>query len=57
MTMDKVLVNVSDFSLVKPIVKNVTCYKAVMACHKITGSLNTHYKISNHHREIISREI
>jgi hypothetical protein len=45
MTMDKVLLNVSDFSFVKPIVENLTCYKVVSACHKITYSSNTHYKI------------
>lgn len=45
MTMDKVLVNVSGFSFVKPIVKNSTCYKVVSACHNNTDSFNTHYKI------------
>jgi len=45
MTIDKLLVNVGDFSFVKPIVKNVTCYKLVSACHKNTDSFNTRYKI------------
>jgi len=45
MTMDKVLVNLSGFSFVKPVVKNVTCYKVVSACHENTDSFNTHYKI------------
>jgi hypothetical protein len=45
MTMDKVLVNVSDFSFVKPFVKNLTCYKVLSACHKNIYPFNTHYKI------------